>query len=139
MLINSRALQVVTDQCPTERPLDAGPARCSYLAEELGRLMGSRQGADEDLATTLALNELEAEWVATDSALLYVWPDAGLLCRLSWSDVESVSLGRPSRVAPVRGGKIRTVTLRTGSGQAIEVETGAMAAKALRKIAKSHL
>ncbi len=136
MLSNSRAVRVVANEHPRETPLDAGPAQCPQLEAELEERFAARYGSSEDLANEVALNAFEAEWLATESAVYYVWPSAGLLFRLAWPDVTKVSVSGASRVAPVRGGKVRTVTFVTRSGRAIQVVTGSMAAKALHKIAK---
>jgi hypothetical protein len=138
MLVNSLAISVVANQYPTERLLDAGPAQCPQLEVELEKQLESFERHGEDLAIRVARNTLLAEWVASDSALYYVWPEAGRFSRLDWSEVKASSVSRATRVVRIRGGKVRTVTFSTRSSHTIQIQTGSMAAKALHKIAKAQ-
>ena len=129
MLTNSYALPCVTEFLSKglgdpagERPLDAAPAMCPEIAEQFGK-----QYPD---ATARALDS-DAEWIATDRAFYYVWPGSGDLARVAWNDVQSVSVGRKTKIAP--GVKTCVVSLQTKQGL-LQVHTGPRAAKGLNKI-----
>ena len=77
--------------------LDAGPAQCPQLDTELTEQLEPLEKHGEDLAMRVAQNTLLAEWVASDSALYYVWPEAGRFIRLHWSEVRASSVSRATR------------------------------------------
>ncbi len=129
MLTNSYALPFVMEYLSRgfgdpagEQPLDAAPAMCPELAMRFGK-----QYPD---ATAQALDS-DAEWIATDRAFYYVWPGSGDVARVAWDDVQSVSVGRKTKIAP--GVKTCVVSIQTGE-ELLQVHTGPRAAKGLNKI-----
>lgn len=139
MLLNSRALHVVANRFPRERPLDAGPARCSTVDTALEKELEASAGLTGETRLRAVQDASDAEWVATMDALYYVWPETGLIWRAAWSEVSDLSLSRAKRVARVKGGKVRIVSLRSPSGILVEFETGSMAAKSLYKVGKEQM
>ena len=137
MLANSRAVPVVRNQCQSETSLDAGVAQCRWLDKVLRKRLEADSGVRLPWFRARALAS-EAEWVATDVALYYVWPDVEQLVRVEWSEIETLSLSRASRIAPVRGGKVRHIRARTRNGASFEIQTGSLSAESVRQIASER-
>ena len=139
MLNNSRALQVVLANHGLETPLDAAPAKSPGIDRKLKKRLVAEGGRDA-LRTMRRIRPAdEAEWVASNIAFYYVWPDVGRYWRAAWSEIEALSLSRASRIAPVAGGKVRNIKIKTRFGESVQVQTGANSAMSVYELSRSRL
>lgn len=114
--------------------LDGGPAKCKALDKEFYEEFEAMHGRGSVRALAkvagAGLSVMEAEWVATPQALLYVSPLIGRARAWPWETL----------VVTVRKQKRMTVKLdlSSGGGDPVRMSLGKMAGASLLGIAERH-
>ena len=146
MLSNSVPVPVIQSYYPAETSLDAGVAKSPTLDKFLRDQLKAKTGARLSGSQTRRLGS-DAEWVATDAALYYAWPQViednpGWFVRAEWSDILDLSLGRAGRPLWgfwVSGAWVRNIRVETRNGSSFRFQTGVLTAQSLYAIAQERL